>query len=344
MRRGAGPYLVTRTHGLRTHLMKPTDMQILARAKTLRDVLDSLLKTDYAVEMSQLPTQGRDATTLEDIFLKRLVERFFFVRRAAQGKMQDLLTRYCARFEVENIKRVVRAKHGGQSTEAPNLIPLPREYTLVNFQALLKAKDMDEVASLLRETQYNPILERLQPYKETGATMILEAVLDKIYFSKVWELVSKIHGTKDLIGEEIDLRNLLTIFSLKTRDISARLIEDATIPLTYALPKTTLQSLLQSRLEEAPNILGTRYSKLASEVLNLLRSGAPFPMEWVFFKQLYNDASATLMTQPLQAGYVIAYLLQCECEAKDLVSIVTGKQLNMNEEDILKGLFGIYRE
>lgn len=341
MRRGAGNYLITRVHGLRTHLITPRDMQILARAKDLKDFSESLLKTDYAAEIGQLPTQERDAATLENVFLKKLVEKFFFVRRAAQGKMQDLLSRYCARFEVENVKRIVRAKHGGQSAEEPNLIPLRREDSLVNFSALLKAKDVDEVASLLRDTPYHPILETLQPYKESGATVILEAVLDKIYFSRVWDLVGKTHGTRNLIGEEMDLRNLLIVFALKARESSTKVIENAIIPLSYALPKTALRLLLQSRLEDAPNILTTGYSKLASEAANLLRSGSSLSLERLFFEQLYRDALAALTTHPLQAAYIIAYLLLCECEAKNLVSIVTGKQLNLSEEDISKGLFDV---
>jgi vacuolar-type H+-ATPase subunit C/Vma6 len=341
MRRGASIYLVTRVHGLRTHLITPRQVGILAKAKNLRDVSDSLMKTDYATEIGQLPTHEQDATTLEHIILKKLVERFFFLPRGAQGKMQDLLTRYCARFEVENIKRIVRAKHGGLSAEEPSLIPLPREYSLVNFSALLKAEDVDEVASLLRDTPYHPLLEKLQAYKETGVTMIVEATLDKIYFSRVWELAGKVQGIMELVGEEIDLRNLLTVFSLKTREVSTRVIENATIPLSYALPKTALRSLLQSRLEDAPNILTTRYSKLASEAANLLRSDSMAPLEWLFYNQLYDDASATLTTHPLQAGYIVAYLLLCECEAKNLVSIVTGKQLNLSEAGISKGLFAV---
>lgn len=341
MGRGASVYLVTRTHGLRTHLITQRDVQNLARAKNLRDVSDSLLKTDYAIELSNLPTHEQDAATLENVILRKLVERFFFVRRSAQGKMQDILTRYCARFEVENIKRVIRAKHGGQAAEESNLIPLEREHTLVNFPALLKAKDVDEVGSLLRDTQYHSILEKLQPYKESGTTLILEAALDKIYFSRIWELVDKIHGTRNLIGEEIDLRNLLTLFSLKTRGVSPRLIEDATIQISYALPKTTLQSLIQSRIEEAPPLLRGGYSKLASEAASLLKADSSLLLERLFFRYLYGDASAALMTHPLQAEYVIAYLLLCEAEAKNLVSIVTGKQLNLSEEEISNGLFGV---
>lgn len=343
MRPGAGIYLVTRVHGLRTHLITPREIQILARAKSLRDVSDNLLKTDYAAELSKLPTTELDAATLEEIFLKTLVDRFFFVPREAQGNMQDLLNRYCARFEVENIKRVIRAKHGGQTREEPKLVPLPREYTLVNFAALLKAKNVDEAVGLLRETVYRSISQKLQPYKETGTTTVLEAALDRIYFEKVWEMVGKVpygRGLRGLVGEEIDLRNLITAFSLKGRDVPSSLIEENLIPLSYNLPKARLRSLLNARLADAPSIL-TRYSKLASKAILYAKGGTSLPLERPFFKQLYSDASVALRTYSLDAGYVVAYLLLCECEAKNLVSIVIGKQLGLSEEEIIEGLFGI---
>ncbi len=340
MRRGAGIYIVARVHGLRTHLIAPRDIHVLAKAKNLREISDNLMKTEYATEIARLPTQEQDATILEEVFLKKLVQRFFFLMRVAQGNMQNLLRRYCARFEVENIKRIIRAKHG-QGAEKPRLLPVPREYSLVNFSALVKAKDIDEAVSLLRDTPYYPIYEKLQPYRESGTTILLEATLDKIYFSRVWEMVGKISGIRDLIGEEIDLRNLLIAFSLKSREISLRHMEEAIIPLSYRLPKTTLHTMLQSRLEDVPNILTKSYSRLAFEAVNMVKNDSTRPLEWLFFEQLYNDASAALRTKPLQAGYIIAYLLLCECEAKNLVSIVTGKELNLTEEEISKGLLAI---
>jgi len=343
MSSAAGMYLVTRVHGLRTHLIAPSDVRILAKAKTLRDVSDNLLKTSYAAEISKLPTEELDAAALEEIFLGILVERFFFVPRAATGNMQELLNRYCTRFEVENIKRTIRAKHGGQPEEEPKLIPLPREHTLVNFGALLKANSVDEVVALLRETPYGSLSEELQPYRETDATTVLEAALDGIYFGKVWKMVGKVpgHGLRDLIGEEMDLRNLLIAFSLKARELSPSIVEDTLIPLSYRLPEATLHSLIQSRLEDAPGILSGRYSKLASEAVGLLKSGSSSSLERPFFKQLYDDASLALRTYSLDAGYVVAYLLLCECEAKNLVSIAIGKQLNLSEEEIAQGLLGI---
>jgi len=344
MRHGADIYLVTRVHGLRTHIIPARDIKILAKAKSLRDVFDNLMKTDYATDLGQLPAQDNDAATLERIFHKKLVDRFFFLSRTAQGKMQDLLIKYSARFEVENIKRIVRAKHGGVTSERPDLIPLPREHSLVNFPALLSAKDIDEVASLLRDTPYRVLLDKVESYKQSESTMILEAALDSVYFSNVWELAGKVpdgEGVRDLIGEEIDLRNLLIAFSLKAREIPQRVIEETIIPLFYAFPKATLHSLLQARLEDMPSILTRRYSRLASEAANLLKNESTLPFEWPFFRQLYSHASEAMSAYPLQAGYVLAYLLLCECETKNLVTIVTGKQLDLSDEEISKGLYEV---
>jgi len=341
MRRNVDPYIITRVHGLRTHLITPDNLQILVKSKSLKDVSDNLMKTDYAPELGQVPTQEQDAGSLEGIFNEKLVQRFFFLRSVSQGKMKELLTRYCARFEVENIKRVIRAKHGGQSEEQPHLIPLPREHCLVNFPALLQAKDIDEVVSLLRDTPYNVLHEGLQTYKEIGATIILEAVLDKVYFSRLWTLVGRVLGMRNLVAEEIDLKNLLIALSLKMRETSSRTIEEALIPFSYAIPKTTVHALLQSRLEEAPNILTGSYSELASEATKMLLSDSSAPLESLLLRQLYTDAASTLKAQSLEPSYVVAYLLMCEFEAKNLISIVTGKQLNLSAEEISKRLFGV---
>lgn len=148
-------------------------------------------------------------------------------------------------------------------------------------------------------------------------------------------------GLRDLIGEEMDLRNLLIVFSLKAREVGPSVVEGNLIPLSYRLLEATVRSLIQSRLEDAPSILTGRYSKLASEAVSLLKSGSSSSLEAPFFKQLYDDASLALRTYSLDAGYVVAYLLLCECEAKNLARIAIGKQLNLSGEEIAQGLFGI---
>jgi len=318
------------------------NVQSLLKTKDSKEVVDALTKTSYGTDIAPLPTQGIDAELLEGVVLRKLQERFYFVSRVAQGKMRELLSRYCARLEVDNIKKIVRTKHGGHSFEKPILIPIPREQSLVNFEALLEAKDIDEVVSLLRDTPYS-LSETLQSYKESGISLILERNLDGVYFGRVWELASKIRGVRELVGEEIDLRNILFAFLLRTRIFSQKELEEMyAIPHPYhSIMQSTLHSLVQTRLEDIPNVVTPRYSDLASEAVKLVKGDSPTPLEWLFLKRLYRDAGVTARMDPLQAGFVIAYLLMCECEAKNLVSIVTGKQLGLAEEEIASGVFTV---
>jgi len=338
-------YLVTRIHGLRTHLVQQHDMQILTKARSMKEIGDNLIKTEYGTEISKLPAKEVDAVALEQIFLKTLVDRFLFVTREAQGRMQDLLNRYCERFDVENIKRVIRAKHSGEILEEPSLIPIPREHTLVNFPALLNSKDVEEVVGLLRETPYRSLAQKLETYKQATVTIVLEAALDDIYFSRVWELAGKVsdaEAVKELIGEEIDLRNLLIGLSMKIRDLSPNLIEETFTSSHHRIPRGRLQSLAQARLEDAPSLLATQpYSKLASEAVKISRGGSQMALEVPFLRQMYDDASKALRIHSFDAGYIIAYLMLCECEARNLVTITTGKQLGLSEDEISQATLGI---
>jgi len=96
---------------------------------------------------------------------------------------------------------------------------------------------------------------------------------------------------------------------------------------------------MQVRLEDAQGILTPHYSKLVSEAINLIKSRSSKPFERPFLQQLYQAASNALKTQFFDAGYILAYLLLCECEARNLTAITIGKQLGLQEEEISQSLF-----
>ena len=339
-------YLVTRTHGLKTHLIRPEEIQVMAKAKSLKEVADSLLKSEYAEEVSKIPAKEIDASTLERIFLKKLVERFYFLVSIPSG-VQDFLREYSKRFEVENIRRIIRAKHVGETIEEGNLIPLAREYTLVNFPALLKANDVAEVAALLRETAYVSLTEKLDLYKKYGTTLVLEACLDDVYFGKLWEMVDKLPDKKEvkqLVGTEMDLKNILTVIGLRMRNVEPALIEEMLTSSFYEAERRHLTSFMRAGIKDAADALvATPYAKLVEEALSLTHWGekALFSeVEKLFRKEFYGKAFKMLRENPFNMGFALAYLLACECEAKNLVTLSVGKDLKIGDEKIQKDIIG----
>ncbi|MEM4251297.1 MAG: V-type ATPase subunit, partial [Candidatus Bathyarchaeia archaeon] len=297
-------------------------------------------KSDYAVKVSKIPSEELDSVRLEKIFSESLVERLFAVTKDARGKTKEFLEAYSSRIEVENLKRVLRAKHAQERIEEDDLIPLRREYTLVNFQALTKAENVEEAVSLLRETVYASITDRLDSYRRLGSSIVLESYLDKVYFNRLWEGVERLpgaEGVRRLVGGEVDLQNILLAFTLKTRGIPSRLAEEMAVPIFYRLSRNVLKSLLQKELTDAIEALsGTVYSPVAHE---LLKSKEPTSnIETVISKYLYNEASSALNDMFLQLGYVIAYMLLCEREAKSLATVTTALDLGVPEASLQERL------
>ncbi|MEM2107030.1 MAG: V-type ATPase subunit [Candidatus Bathyarchaeia archaeon] len=328
-------YLITRTHGRKTHLLNPEDFNVMAKSRSITEIVTQLLRGDYATEISKLPSREVDSTRLETIFLKTLVDRYFTVVKDARGRIQEFLRAYAARVEVENLKRIFRAKHTGEPVESQNLIPLGREHTTINFPALLKAEDVEEAVTLLKETPYAALSGRLDLYKHLGQPIVLESYMDRIYFERV---LDKMEGLVDedslswLIRQEIDLRNLLLIFTLKLREATPRIIEDMHIPIYYRLRRGVVRRLIQGKLEDAREILMGIYSDVAND---LSKGEEEYRVETVILKRVYEYATFALTNFFMELSYVVAYMLLCEREAKNLVAITTAVDLGV-PEDVLR--------
>jgi V/A-type H+-transporting ATPase subunit C len=334
-------YLVTRTHGMRTHLLTDDDFKSMAKSKNLSEIVDQLLRSDYASEIGKIPSEQIDSSRLEMIFLKTLVERFFNLTSNAKGRSREFLENYFARIEIENLKRIIRAKHTNAKIEDHKLIPLDRQHTLINFPALIKSKDIEETTALLRETPYASLAQRIDDYKKLGVTIILESHLDSIYFDKVWEKTEKLEDKKSikkLVGEEIDLSNLKLILTLKMKEVASRQIEEMSMPISYRLRNMNIKRLAQGRFEDSPEALvGTPYANMTIEILR--KTDPTIELETILSRKIYQNALFALRNSALEFGYVVAYLMMCEREARNLVTITAALDLGVPEEKLLQRLF-----
>lgn len=174
-----------------------------------------------------------------------------------------------------------------------------------------------------------------------GSPIVLESLLHRIYFTKLWEKMEGLierEGLKTLVGEEVDLWNLQLVFTLQLRALAPRLIEEMMIPIYYRLSKFNLRKLAQAGLEDAPEILaGTTYHDVADGIIRRSKEPA-ISLENVISKRLYQDASSALKNLFLELGYVVAYLLMCEREARNLVTIATALDLKVPEEELQRRL------
>jgi V/A-type H+/Na+-transporting ATPase subunit C len=329
-------FLISRTHGLRAHLLKTQDFVHLLTVRNLGEMNDHLLKTDYSAELSRVTTTQVTALQLEHIFSEKLSNRWYSLAATSSGKIRNLLEVHNLRLEIENLKRIVRVVHGKQSITEEQLFTIPHKYQNVNLRALMVAKTMFEVIDLLKVSPYKDLEDWLEEYERYGNPIILEAQLDKIYYD---DFRSALHKTPDsgeiwtLIGTQVDMRNVQLAISSKYMKIQPDVLQKMIVDEGYRLSKNATSRLVGSDLQGIPGVLSwPSYVDLAHKVVELIEEGRIFEMDTLFSRFLHAYAEKMSIRNPNSLVYVFSYLDLCLREAKNLTTLGIGKQMNVASE------------
>lgn len=329
-------FLISRTHGLRAHLLRTQDFIHLLTVRNLSEMNDQLLKTDYSAELSRVTTTQVTALQLEHIFSEKLSNRWYSLVATSSGKMRNLLEVHNLRLEIENLKRIVRVVHGKQSITEEQLFTIHHKYQNVNLHALMMAETIPEVIDLLKASPYKDLEGCLDEYERYGNPIILEAQLDKIYYDN---FRSALHKTPDsgkiwaLIGTQVDLRNVQLAISSKYMKIEPGVLQKMLVEKGYRLSKNATSRLAGSDLQGIPGVLSwPSYADLAHKAVELIEEGRIFEMETLFSQYLRAYTEKMSIRNPNSLVYVFSYLDLCLREAKNLTTLAIGKQMNVASE------------
>lgn len=329
-------FLISRTHGLRAHLLRTQDFIHLLTVRNLSEMNDQLLKTDYSAELSRVTTTQVTALQLEHIFSEKLSNRWYSLVATSSGKMRNLLEVHNLRLEIENLKRIVRAVHAKQSITEEQLFTIHHKYQNVNLHALMMAETIPEVIDLLKASPYKDLEGWLDEYERYGNPIILEAQLDKIYYDN---FRSALHKTPDsgkiwaLIGTQVDLRNVQLAISSKYMKIEPGVLQKMLVEKGYRLSKNATSRLAGSDLQGIPGVLSwPSYADLAHKAVELIEEGRIFEMETLFSQYLRAYTEKMSIRNPNSLVYVFSYLDLCLREAKNLTTLAIGKQMNVASE------------
>ncbi len=336
-------YLITRAHGLRTHLLTPAQYTSLVKSKDLQSVIEILLRTDYAEEIGRLPVGRARASDLNRIFEKTLAERVYYLIKVSPRTVRRFLEYYARKFEVENVKRILRVIEGGGERGEVPLIPIPRPYVTVNYQAMLEARDVAEAVELLKETPYSDVIGKLASYRKYGSLLILEGALDNSYYTLLWKSISKVPDRKQiasLVGVEMDLKNIYIIVGLKISGIHPDIIGEVAISEGYKLSPQEITSLVAAKAEGVVDIVARSFYKdLSESVREAIEKEDPRLLEGAIRRHMYTHVFKCASRYSTGLGYVVSYLQLCEYEARNLTAIALGKELGLPEEKLSELIF-----
>lgn len=211
-------YLNTRVRVMLAKLLKPDQMRALLELSELDEMIRALAQTDYAPEIERCSVEYEGYELIEQAVLRNGQRAFTHLVHIAPEDPRQLLELIFERFEVFNLKTVVRGFHVGVSPEEieKNLYP-SLLYSQAFYRELLQRETLRSVLDYLLSTgnrYYKPLAEAFPHYERSRKLAMLEHAIDSFYFRHAREVLSQRNDENallvgDALGTEADILNLV---------------------------------------------------------------------------------------------------------------------------------------
>jgi V/A-type H+-transporting ATPase subunit C len=344
-------YANARIRAMRTRLLRPSQYEDLMASTDVRDIIESLSATEYSEDLDRELIHGRTAEQVDEALKDNLVRTHEQVLGFLNPRSQKLLDALLAKWDLFNIKTILRAKHNELGMDKVRESVMPAGYlTAVEIEALAKQEDIGAVIDTLAMwgVMYaKPLREAFGRYVETNNLSELELAADKAYTAWADKQLAGRGDDKrvsrDILGTQIDVLNLLSIFRLINAEVPPDDARRFYLPGGKHISESAYVRLVgMSDIDEVINQLkSTPYSPVLDEAaLRYLERGSLSTFERAMEMELMRRArSAGRDIDGI--GVSIAYLLMKLNEITNLRIIVKGKEVGMPADRVREELIDV---
>ena len=332
----------------RSKLLSETKLKTLVESKDLPAFAAQFRDTTYQTQISKVPLPIT-SRKLERSFNENLIESYAVIVKNSPKKAADYLKLYPLKFEVENIKTLIKAANLNLSPEQKQAkIYLSVEDYLKKrpvIEEATKAPTVKQLVNALKSTEYASNLSiGLQNYEETGSTARLDMLLDKVFFERLYESYIQLPKEEKphalfYASTENDSFTLLTLLRGKILNYDANWLRIAVPHNNFNLTMDCVEALLS-----APDFESALKIVLEGHYVKFFVK-SPNPQEIVsnaekaFKKAGLQHAKATRIGESFNIGAALAFMIQKETEVHNLNAISAGVEAAVKPEEIQNQLF-----
>jgi len=301
--------------------------------------VEKLAETSYGRISTE--TDGDVSMALEKVFYQKFIERMMGIVDLAPTNIGDFLqSYYYLRFEVINLKRIIRGKYSGLPTSKiiESLIPIT-PYRVESYEEIVGAETFQDAVRRLEGTQYEPLVSSLELSEKYDALWPVEITLNylsaRVIFKSLERLPQSDRGlVRRIVQAEADVENFLVAAKQRSSRESAHSPEEM-FPATFRIGLDILSEVMTA--DDLRTVI-QRLNPPYNEILAPLYEGDVALIRSRLRQHVYDLARRGRATNDFGFNVVMAYLVFSEIEKADLVGIAWGKTQGIAAEDILKYL------
>ncbi len=337
MRLPESPYTFVRTRVMRTLLIPKSEYQKLVRM-SLSEVINYLGRTQYGKEVNELGLRFSGIELVEQALDKNFRNTIQKLKHISPEAYNKLIDAYMLRYDIENLKTILRAKEAGLKDVKRLFLPesvLPP----AKLESLMEKHNIHEIFKSL-PTPLDALNDKLAKKKDMTKIEI-ETMLDHFYFNYILDFAGKIPREgrlfKEFLTSMIEVTNMITYLRLHREKFSPAEIKKYIFPTK----RTTLfDRLLNAKTKEeiVEAVKNSRYAQIA-ELIGEDKS--LIPVEISLNQILYHETFTFQRQNPLSVYVVLAYLFAKETEIINLKKIIKSKFLGVEPEKVEKQLVAL---
>lgn len=262
-----------------------------------------------------------------------LLKELAVLIRPLSGAPRDLLGYWAHRFELGNLKTIIRGKMAGQSQQAieEQLLDMG-VFTSLRTAELLQSDTAAELLRRLEQTPYTEIARQVRNLLEHGeALFALDAALDRRYFAGLARRCSEIGSApgqllRMIIGSVIDRVNLVWLLRYRfAYHLPPAQAYYLLIPASQRLTSPQLQQLAQcATFDETIARLPPPFDKLLAGA----RTSTEVTLR--LERETWRIAGNALNHSAFNVARAFAYMILRERDLRRLRAILRGRDLRMD--------------
>jgi V/A-type H+-transporting ATPase subunit C len=324
-------YITGRVRAMKTKLI-PAEMYPRMQSMDASEIARYLEETQYKDEIDALSKDYSGTELIEHATFANLAKTYSKLLDVSIDEPQFLILEYLRRWDIWNIKTVLRGKfYGASDAEIMKYLVPAGELDAEFLDGLTKKGTVQEVISAFEGTDYSSALAQYDGKNLAS----LENALDKLYYFRMERAVG---GTLSVGGglllkyvrREIDIRNLITLFRMNKAGVDAAIIQENLIPggkLHEELSRMAGQPFGEflRGLEGYP--FWSSISDIATADLDAVSR-----IEARLRAYLVRYAWALSNYHPLSILPVLGYMVSKDTEVSNIRKIVRGKEAGLPAE------------
>lgn len=291
---------------------------------------------EYKEDVDELARLYEGVDLIEHALNRNLAVTFTKLISISEGELNFLISEYLKKYDIWNIKTILRGKYCGASTDEILEAVVAAGRLSYTFTSELAAKpSYEEVVASLSGSEYSLILK---DYDGKNLSEI-ENRLDKKYYHDLFEAIGE-PKSKDrklfskFIRTDIDLKNVITLFRLKKYGITDPEMVDLIIEGGLKLKFRQVEKMLSLSFEDF--LMEMEKTPYWAEISDCCgpKMDSLIDVETRLKKLRLNSAASFSHVYPLSIVPIMDYILSKENEVSNLRIIIRGKASGLSDEEM----------